>query len=92
MSTAGNQRLTQSLQVLNAEKYHALAVALTQITLSFLLNPNNYDYQGQLSETASSYDLAAGTFKVVAQGVLVLLNDGTKFSVLFDFFFTFASS
>jgi hypothetical protein len=90
MSTAGNQRLTQSLQVLNAEKYHALAVALTQITLSFLLNPNNYDYQGQLSETASLYDLAAGTFKVVAQGVLVLLNDGTIFFLFIRRFLYFS--
>eukprot|EP01040_Poterioochromonas_malhamensis_P007360 gene7360-7941_t len=75
MSSTGNQRLIQSLQVLNAEKYHPLASSLAQITLNFLLNATNYDYQGELSESAGKFDLPPATFKVVAQGVLVLLND-----------------
>lgn len=82
MSSTGNQRLIQSLQVLNAEKYHPLASSLAQITLNFLLNATNYDYQGELSESAGKFDLPPATFKVVAQGVLVLLNDGESINYL----------
>jgi hypothetical protein len=69
-------KLSQSLQVLNAPAYHSLAVSLAHVALCFLLNAKAYDYQGQLSEIAGKYDLPVGTFKVVAQGVLVVINDG----------------
>jgi hypothetical protein len=77
MAANNETKITQSLQLLNNPQNQSLARGLYHVTLSFLLNPSGFDYQGQLGDVATEFhQIPQSEFKALAQGVLVLLNDG----------------